>query len=173
MLLYEISAMPAEQRLKRAIASHQKHSDELQALVRTTLDEPTPDEAELRKLQRDLAYTEEALKRLYKELHDHYMDPEKDNVPQEDLDTCYKNERDQVLPLGELLRQVGERLKPRESSSRSWWPHMKLETFTGELGKFQSWIDSFEASVDLRTDLHEMEKLNILKKKGHLKGYPY
>ena len=163
-----ISAMPAEKALKRGIDIQEAQCKELLTKVQKTLDERTPKEGDVRKHQGHLEYALRNLTDAYKQLQDHYY--AREDVSKEDLDAHYTQQRDGILPLEDMLREVKLRAKPRESSSRNWWP-FKLETFTGEIGKFRSFMDNFEATIDKRTDLHEVDKLNILK--GHLKGDPY
>ena len=163
-----ISTMSAEQRMKRAIAAKKDLGEELRTEVQRVLDASTPDEGELKRLKGKLELNIESLKKSFADLSDLYLAT--DEVPKETWSNHLRGESDSILPLKEQLSQVNEKLKPRESSSRSWWPQMKLETFTGELGKFQSFMDSFEASVDQRSDLHEIDKLHILK--SHLQGDP-
>ena len=47
---------------------------------------------------------------------------------------------------------------------------LKVEVFQGEVGKFQAFIDSFEASIDSCTDLRAVDNLNLLI--SYLKGPP-
>ena len=160
--------MPAEQKIKRVIAAKKELSGELQTKVGKALEESTTDEGELRMLKGDLELTLEGLKKSFQDLSDHYL--EADDIQQETWSNHLREEKDCILPLKEQLSLVSAKLKPKETSSRSWCPQMRLETFTGELGRFQSFMDSFEASVDRRSDLHEVDKLQILK--DHLKGDP-
>ena len=59
---------------------------------------------------------------------------------------------------------------PERPISRGLLPSLKVEVFQGEVGKFQAFIDSFKASIDSRTDLRAVNKLNLLK--SYLKGPP-
>ena len=163
-----LGAMPVKQALKRSIVSQEKQCRELIADVRKTLDEPSTEEAELSRHQGHLEYALGNLKEAYKLLQDHYHTQE--DVTEEEWDAYYEQKKEALLPLEVLLGEVKIRSTPVASSSRNWWP-FKLETFTGEIGKFQSFMDNFEATIDMRRDLHDIDKLNILK--GHLKGDPY
>ena len=59
---------------------------------------------------------------------------------------------------------------PERPTSRGLLPSLKVEVFQGEVGKFQACIDSFEASIDSRTDIRAVDTLNLLK--SYLKGPP-
>ena len=161
--------MPADEGRKWAIESQEEYCKGLLTAAKDTLDGTAPDEKELRNHLGNLSYTKDALKKLYRDLQDDNL--KREDVTKEQLSACYQREREMIVPVEEMMRRLDERLNPKESSSRSWFPHLKLETFTGEMGKFQAFIDSFEASIDLRTDIPEVDKLNILK--SYLKGDPY
>ena len=159
MLLFTLmKVMPREQALKRSIVSQEEQCKEIITEVRKSLDESSPEEAELGRHQGHLEYALENLKEAYKLLQDHYHAQE--DVAKEDLDAYYKQKRESLLPLEDLLREVKVQSTPVATSSRSWWP-FKLETSTGEIAKFQSFMDNFEATIDMRRDLHDVDKLNI------------
>ena len=69
-----------------------------------------------------------------------------------------------------IAKKVNLKDDQERPTSRGLLPSLKVEVFQGEVGKFQAFIDSFEASIDSRTDLRAVDKLNLLK--SYLKWPP-
>ena len=76
-------------------------------------------------------------------------------------------EWEKIRPLGRMVTTIAIKVKlkndPERPTSRGLLPSLKVEVFQGEVGKFQAFIDSFEASIDSRTDIRAVDKLNLLK----------
>ena len=154
--------MPAKRALLQGIAAQEAQCKELLKDVGVTLEKSSLEEGELMRIQSRLEYALRNLTAIYKQLQDHYNAQE--DVTLETQEAHYIRQRDGVLPLEDRLREVKARIAPKESSSRTGnWVPLKLEAFTGEVGKFQFFMDNFEATVDSRRDLHAVEKLMFSK----------
>ena len=112
------------------------------------------------------------IRHLYQKLCTHYGSTGDHNEAsiQEALDEQWEK----IRPLWKMVSTIAIKIKlkndPETPTSRGLLPSPKVEVFQGEVGKFQAFIDSFEASIDSCTDLRAVDKLNLLK--SYLKGPP-
>ena len=130
------------------------------------------DEEELRAIHDALEENIKDIRHLYQKLFTHYGSKcdHDEAIIQEALDAQWEK----IRPLRKMVTTIAKKVKLKDDqerpTSRGLLPSLKVEVFQGEVGKFQAFIDSFEASIDSRTDLRAVDKLNLLK--SYLKGPP-
>ena len=147
--------------------SHKRMDEDEQLMKVTPLDVE-----ELRAIHNALEGNVKDIGHLYQKLCNYYGSTGDHNEAsiQEALDEQWEK----IRPLRRMVSTIAIKVKlknnPETPTSRGLLPSLKVKVFQGEVGKFQVFINSFEASIDSRTDLRVVDKLNLLK--SYLKGPP-
>ena len=156
-------------RIAAKVKTSHKWIDEAEQLM-----EVTPlDVEELRAIHDALEENIKDIGCLYQKLCNHYSSTG-DQSNEDILQKAHNDEWENLRLLRRMVSAIAKKVKlkndPERPTSRGLLPSLKIEVFQGEVGKFQAFIDSFEASIDSRTDIRAADKLNLLK--SYLKGPP-
>ena len=156
-------------RIAAKVKTSHKWIDEAEQLM-----EVTPlDVEELRAIHDALEENIKDIGCLYQKLCNHYSSTG-DQSNEDILQKAHNDEWENLRLLRRMVSAIANKVKlkndPERPTSRGLLPSLKIEVFQGEVGKFQAFIDSFEASIDSRTDIRAADKLNLLK--NYLKGPP-
>lgn len=164
--------MVREEYLLNAIAARgdlgKRHQDEAEQVMATT----PLDISELKYLHSLLEEDIKTISGLFgklRHLHSTSGRSDRDAVTQ-DYDTEERTLRSLRIMVDTVAGRLQKKTEPERYTSRGLLPSLKIEAFQGEMGKFRPFIDSFEASIDSRTDIMAADKLQLLK--SYLKGPP-
>ena len=130
------------------------------------------DVRELRAIHSELEENIKEIGHLYQKLCNLYTSG--DQYSEDSLLQAHQDHWEKLRPLRNIVSDIAVKVNlksdPDRPTSRGLLPSLKVEVFQGEVGKFQAFIDSFEASIDSRTDIRPTDKLNLLK--SYLRGSP-
>ena len=155
-------------RIAAKVKTSHKCIDEAEQLMKVT----PLDVEELRAIH-DALDSIKDIGHLYQKLCNHYGSTG-DHCNEVIIQKAHDDEWENIRPLRRMVSAIANKVKlkndPERPTSRGLLPSLKVEVFQGEVGKLQAFIDSFEASIDSRTDIRAADKLNLLK--SYLKGPP-
>ena len=156
-------------RIAAKVKTSHKCIDEAEQLMKVT----PLDVEELRAIHDALEGNIKDIRHLYQKLCNHYGSTG-DHCNEVILQKAHDDEWENIRPLRRMVSAIANKVKLKNDqerpTSRGLLPSLKVEVFQGEVGKFQAFIDSFEASIDSRTDIRAADKLKLLK--NYLKGPP-
>ena len=151
------------------VKTSKKRIDEAEQLMKVT---PLGVE-ELRAIHDALEENIKDIGHLYQKLCNHYGSTG-DHCNEDIIQKAHDDEWENIRLIRRMVSDIANKVKlkndPERPTSRGLLPSLKIEVFQGEVDKFQAFINSFEASIDSRTDIRAADKLNLVK--NYLKGPP-
>ena len=157
--------MPPTETYRVAVTVRTQKGEARLKTIKDLLEVSPPDELALKRARADLNREVLEMTQLYDDLVNALINNKE--ATEETFGEVYEDKMKVIKSLTDCLTAIEETLEKKPEKkyvpSGGLLPKLKLEKFSGEVGTFQPFIDSFDASIGSRTDLPEVDKLNLLK----------